>query len=284
MLADSQDLSDVKAFCPSAQCNWDPYTTLAICYFVEDVSSQLVEQPYSIEGSKQITLPGLTISNTNDYLTTWFTTIFSVNGIARAIGPPQSDFNASELQRMSPESNFDVAHVYLAYQDPCLMKNMSDTSKQSWRAFKATTKICLQTLNTTYNGSTETTVIKSYTNPEWTTTNSSQSRSSRPNGNWTTNLGNNLETFSVDFKTAELIGNQLATLFNSSVSIIPGRENHFYGSMFPSRIVSNVLGPNMSVCANGTVYGLPAFDKRIANVAIGLTNAYVSLSPCCLSI
>ncbi|KAJ4294242.1 hypothetical protein N0V90_007932 [Kalmusia sp. IMI 367209] len=233
-----------------------------------------------ITGSKSITLPGIEIESTNEILTTWVTTFFGMaNGTIDAVGPiERADLTHPELKLTNPDSNLDdLAHIYLACQDPCRMKDTLDSSKESWMAFKGTIRLCLQTLKTIHNTSTDTTLVGSYTNLTWTAAKAplppQVSVLTRGQGNWTTRLDNNPENFTIDFATTELLGGQLATSFNLSASFVPGGDNYFYGSMFASNFVSEVLGPDPLICPNSTEYGIKAFDKRMANVATGLTNA-----------
>jgi hypothetical protein len=114
------------------------------------------------------TLPGITVNN--EYLTAWLTTVFG-NGYGIGYSGQQANITTPELTLTNSDSNLhDVAHVYFAYQDPYLMKgpdnmsNVSNVSIDSWRALKGTLRLCLQTLNTTRNTSTETTVLESFTN------------------------------------------------------------------------------------------------------------------------
>lgn len=230
-----------------------------------------MKQPRNMVGFEFVSLPGITVSGTGegDYPTMWLTTVFgSGNGTLASRGQ-QADIHNPGLQLDSPESNLDdIAHLYLAYQDPCLMKGELDKTMESWKAFKGTVRLCLQTLKTTHNSSTDTSLLKSHTNLTW---NPSTGPESHSNQNWTTTFEN--EDFAVDAATLELVGGQIATSFNFSASFMPGGDNYLYGSMFASNFMSEVLGPDPLICPNGTGFGREAFDKRLGNVATGLTNA-----------
>lgn len=184
------------------------------------------------------------------------------------------DTEAPELQLTNPDSNLDdLAHIYLVYQDPCNgINGVEDFRKETYKAFKGTVRLCLQTLRTTHNSSTETVATASHTNLTWVGTSKEPVSVNSPiDGNWTTHL--NDEEFVIDYATTLLIGGQLATSLNFSASYVTGGDNYLYGSIFATSLTSEVIGPDPLVCPNSTEYGLKAFDKRLANVAIGLTNA-----------
>lgn len=281
IIGDERSLSDINAICPSEQCTWEPYTTLALCYSTEDISSQLIEQPEQTgrsELAKDYTLPGIIVSQGTEFLTAWLTTVFgNGNETIDYIGQ-QANVTIPELKLTNSDSNLDdLAHIYLTYQDPCLMKGQDDLSIDSWRALKGTLRLCLQTLKTTRNTSTDTTVIESFTNLTWeqsinNTLDQTSNNAFREYGVWSTSLGDAADKFAIDVQTTELIAGQIATSFNFSASFRPGGDNYLYGSMFASNFVSEVLGPEPLVCPNSTEYGIHGFDKRIANVAIGMTN------------
>jgi hypothetical protein len=254
---------------------------LGLCYNTEDISSQIIEQvnQTQVEWPDEYTLPGILVKQGQVFLTAWLTTVFgNGNGTIGYIGQ-EANITNPELQLTNPDSNVDdLAHVYLMYQDPCLMKGQFDHSKASWRALKGTLRLCLQTLETTRNTSTETTVMESFSNLTWSqsinnTGNVPTSNAFREYGLWTTSLASTAEDFTIDVHTTELIAGQIATSFNFSASFVPGGDNYLYGSMFASNFVSEVLGPTPLVCPNSTEYGIAGFDKRIANVATGITNA-----------
>lgn len=185
-----------------------------------------------------------------------------------------ADIESPNLQLTNPNSNLDdLAHIYLVYQDPCKIQGVGDYTKDTFKAFKGSVRLCLQTLQTAHDSSTYTTVQASFENLTWTAPNGTPPpRSvSQVNGNWTTRLGE--EDFTIDYATTELIGGQLATSFNFSASFMTGGDNYLYGSVFATSFHSEVVGPNPLACTNSTVHGLPAFDKRVANIAIGLTNS-----------
>ena len=121
--------------------------------------------------------------------------------------------------------------------------------------------------------------MESFTNLTWTqsinnTLNQTTHNAFREYGVWSTNLGSDAaQDFTIDVQTTELIAGQIATSFNFSASFRPGGDNYLYGSMFASNFVSEVLGPEPLLCPNSTEYGIHGFDKRIANVAVGMTNS-----------
>jgi hypothetical protein len=168
----------------------------------------------------------------------------------------------------------------MAYQDQCLMegKDRHDLGIDVWRAFRGTLRLCLQTLNTTRNTSTETTVLESFTNLTWAqsireTIDEERQNDFGEDGVWTTSFGEEVDNFTIDARTTELIAGQIAASFAISASINPEGDNYIYGNMFASGFLSEVLGPTPLECPNNTEHGIRAFDKRIATIAAGVTNA-----------
>jgi hypothetical protein len=207
-------------------------------------------------------------------------TVFGTgNGTIGYVGQ-EADVNATELQLANTESNLDdLAHLYLAYEDPCLMENGYHPRIKYWRAFKGTVKLCLQTLKTIHNSSTHTEVADSHTNLTWTPSNNLTWNFNRefppygdnyPNWNWTTEFRN--EDYTFDAMAAESLGAQLATFFNTSASFSPG-DQYLFGSKQASDFIFELQGTDPMVYPNGTGHGREAFEKRLANIATGLTNA-----------
>lgn len=203
------------------------------------------------------------------------------NGTLDAKGPNRpTNLRDSQWQLKNPDSNLDdLAHIYMGYQDPCLMKQWDDFSKESWKAFKGSIRLCLLTLNTTYNISTETTVVRSHTDLQWNAlleprqpVLSPNSPPVRDKGNWTTHLPESSENFTIDFATAEIIAGQLATSFNMSASFFPGGDNYLDGSMFASSLIGEIIGPDPLKCPNSTENGFKGFENRMHNIAVSMTN------------
>jgi hypothetical protein len=170
-----QRLSNVSAHCYASSCSWEPYATLPICSAVENISAHLMYQAETgSRSSPFISLPGITVQRKPVPPSMFVTTVFGTgNGTIGYVGQ-EADVNATELQLANTESNFDdLAHLYLAYEDPCLMENSHHPGTKYWRAFKGTVKLCLQTLKTTHNSSTHTEVevADSHTNLTWTPSN-----------------------------------------------------------------------------------------------------------------
>ncbi|ORY09663.1 hypothetical protein BCR34DRAFT_615659 [Clohesyomyces aquaticus] len=279
LLASSPTLSDVRSHCPGEQCNWDPYKTLAICYSTEDVSSQLITIT-SERGDDLVTLPGIEVREYGGIDTLWTSTIFGNGASMKGFRGQKSKKTDSELK--NPDSNLgDLAHIYLAYQDQCLVpKNDSSppNNRKYWRAFKGTIQLCLQTLQTYHNtntsasNETSTTVIQEHRNLRW---NADGDPLKTKNANWTTKLKDDDKVFSFPLATAEIIGGQLATSLNFTASIrgAQGGDNYLSDSIIASNIIADVLG-DPTRCVNSTDYHLGGFDKRLNFTATTLTNAF----------
>lgn len=277
MLSPLQTPSDVHAVCPTGQCTWPPYTTLALCTSISDVSQQLIWQQSNVsEKIGYITLPGMTAATEDNGQTMWLTTIFrtSDNGLTHYMG---RSANSSHFYINNTDNT--MADIYLAYIDPCLVEQKGEflpqddpfvAQKQAWRAYKASIRVCLQTLSTKFNGSTDTSIVSSYTNITWERQENNNSlpewHASHPSAPG--------DVFTMPDRTAQFLGGQVAMTFNMSASIIPGGDAYMYGSIFGSSFLKDIYGLNPLACSNNTEdYGLQGFTKRLGYLATGLTNA-----------
>lgn len=249
---------------------------------MEDVTSQLVNQTGDGGILTHVTLPGITIKNGTVKFTLWLSTVFGDGNATRGSRGQDVDRTNEIFSLKNPDSNLeDLAHIYLVYQDPCLTEGqpvdqVSLAGKEAFRGFKSTFKLCLQTLNTTHNASTKTTVLQSHTNLQW-------SRVQEKDGlldvdYWKTSLTieDQTDSFLFPVQSAEIIGGQVATSLNFSASLRDGAgggDNYIYGSVLASNFISDVLGNDPVTCQKDDGLGMKGFQRRIETLATGLTNA-----------
>lgn len=260
----AQTPSDVPATCPTGQCTWPPYTTLALCTSVYNITSSLEYQASNTSSTfKTVTLPNIKL--TDDYLTMWTTTVFGSG--AKIIGHTGQQANTTLLPLNNTQTPIlDLAHIYLAYYDPCLSSKMDGfRQKEAWQAYKTSIGLCLQTMSTSYNGSTNTSVIASHKDANWTLSSS---------GNWwnATHPSAPNNTFAVRPYVTEFMAGQIGMSFNVSGSYIPGGDNYLYGSIFGATITNDIYGSDMFKCSNSTEYGLNGFRRRIDNLVNSINN------------
>ncbi|PVI02014.1 hypothetical protein DM02DRAFT_590107 [Periconia macrospinosa] len=268
MAVNSKDITDNPAVCPSGQCKFPSYTTLALCHSIENVTSQLVKQPTNATtDSKQVTLPGFKVS-TEKSLTFWGTTLFRYENQTRVEGQRANETMLS-LNRSNSKMD-DLAHIYLAYHDPCLTTDAGmQFHPNSWRAYKATIRLCLQTRSTEVNSaSTRTTVTQTHLELPW--------HYNAAGSFWSTHLDDNPNNYTIDFGSPEQIGQQIALLFNVPGSWIRGGDKYLYNDNSGSNLVADILGNDVEKCPNTTGYGFEGFTRRVAHVTNGVTNAFLT--------
>ncbi|KAK3197400.1 hypothetical protein GRF29_216g30788 [Pseudopithomyces chartarum] len=169
MLTTSENITENPAICPSGKCNFPPYTSLALCHSTEDITSQLINQTFNWtipQFRNWFTLPGITVPTKETYLSFWTSTVWSYEDFLRTAGLPADKSALSLAFEGSPMD--DVAHIYLAYNDPCLTRDREMAYyPEAWRAYKAKIRICLQTRSTTFNLSTSTSINRTLLDAPW---------------------------------------------------------------------------------------------------------------------
>lgn len=277
MAVTSKQLPDNPAVCPSGQCKFPPYTTLALCHSIEDVTSQLINQSSNATPgfSNWVTLPGIRVPTGSEYLTFWTTTLWRSDNQTRALG------QSSNLTMLAPnvsETSIDeLAQVLLVHNDPCLTTNNRSSMyyPDTWRAYKATIRLCLETRSTQFNTSSRTNVTETHLEPLWKySSRQIQTANGFVNSEfWSTSLNDSPENYSISVDSQQILGEQIARSFNVSGGFIPGADNYIYGDVGSSGLVTDILGDNPTLCPNKTGYALEGFSRRVAHVTNGVTNA-----------
>lgn len=159
---------DISGRCSSANCTWEPYTTLGFCNSVEDVTSTIVTtcgETVVCPGTKcwttyncNATTPELNqtdsrqlTKSTNDVVFGVFTSGTLSQGQPFALDQTSYDFNLVNIT------------VLFSTQD----KNSN--SSDAYRAFKATIRPCMQVVKTRIiNGTVSSDTVKVMDDVEWT--------------------------------------------------------------------------------------------------------------------
>ena len=152
--------SNASANCPTEHCTWEPYTTIGVSVTADNVTNLLVRGPdmpavvpqdhHSFERPEDGDEGYLNIS-TFQLDTRWL-------GSEQFPTPPGSDGRLS-----------DLAHIYLSYYDPCLNVDANPDWRdlRYWRGFKATFKLSLLRLKSTYSQSMNTEIVGTYDDLPW---------------------------------------------------------------------------------------------------------------------
>lgn len=255
MVTTSKDITANPAVCPSGECTFDQYTTLALCHSTEDVTSQLRDGSLKTEGP----------TGFGGNASFWASTIFSsMRGDIGGSGPV---LNISEdsLEHGNSKMN-DLAHIYLTYQDPCLERKTDvhtslDPNKS--HTYKATFRMCLQTRSTNFNVSTSTRVDKTHIDLPWENSQNA----------WSVRLDNDSEGYRISDRSIYTIGSQFAKSFNVSGTFSGGPVNYLYGIDSGSSLATDIIGPNPGLCPNATGYGFEGFTRRMEHIAAKITDA-----------
>ena len=254
-----RSLSNIAANCPNDRCTWEPYTSIGICYTTEDITSAIVElnsanTTATVLATTDTTGTGYNISVDDRELSNFESVAFYWD---EEIFPP-----GYVPPPKKTESNiFNLADILLLYYDPCLGDNSEIKAR---KAFRATMSHCLQSLDTNFNiSTTSTTLLNTTAALDWTLVD-----------NFQYCTGYNRETFCIDRLSLQTIGGQIAMAFNLSTSLYGiGKDSH--STIGGLNLIQDILGSEPEQCSNKTGLGFEGFDRRIRNVAISMTNAYV---------
>lgn len=168
-----------------------------------------------------------------------------------------------------------IAKTHLFYAPPC--EDNSTTSETAhhhqlvwvepsrWRAHRATWKLCLQTIEASFDNSSLTAKIVDYeTDLEWHDT------SGHPQKCATSKLDGRQYCFSA--RSHLRMHQVLAEVFNVSARLDIGAYRYVYTQWSPV-LIRDVLGDNVYACSNNnSQLGFNGFTRKINNVAISLSN------------
>jgi hypothetical protein len=178
LYGNENDPSTVSGSCPTPNCTWHPYTSLAFCpSLVENVSSTIQKQCVNLtfgDDDTQYTFCNVTTNN------------LAVNSISGVSCPSENigvysvsqnvfgkDTNSSTTSN-DGKTELKLVDIFAIYQ-----KTENSSSLDSINAFKscqssefialkASISLCLQTFQTSMtNGSTNTTVVENHTTLGW---------------------------------------------------------------------------------------------------------------------
>lgn len=168
MLSSYLNPANVTGHCSTDICSWEPYKTLSVCATVQDATTYLIAGNMSSNGTRlPPQIAGATAgfspplhSNTSLYAYVERPT----DSVGYGDGSPQ-DTPSSIL----PES----AAIYLIYYDYCKEADAGHAqfsqkgNLEYWTALKANFYTCLQTFNTTFEGSWQASITDSTTHMDW---------------------------------------------------------------------------------------------------------------------
>lgn len=155
--------SNSSVQCVTEHCTWEPYTTLAMSVKTEDITDQLVTEP---DMPALFPFPNHSWNRTRAYVIPLNESTFQID--TKWILSEDFPTPAAESEDRLP----DLAQIYLSYYDPCL--NSQDDPNwrdlKYWRGFRASFRLALLTLKSTYNQHMNTEIMKTYDDMSWTIT------------------------------------------------------------------------------------------------------------------
>jgi hypothetical protein len=170
-----------------------------------------------------------------------------------------------------------IADVYVAYYASCNETKQTSTKwgeyvtvASNWKALKGTLSLCLQTLDSNYNTTMETTVVETINDLEWDT----DDPISTDTGIVCLTKPYKGDKFCVG--KADLIQwtSSLSKTIEGAAAIESGADNYYTGSWVPE-VVQDILGPTPTLCDPDLElnYGSVGFQHRINTLAVSMSNA-----------
>jgi hypothetical protein len=246
-----RSLSNVTGSCDTNHCEWEPYTTLAICSTVEDVSSLITKvEPVELGDPRLHLSQGDFVKPT----TFWSQSVGDFSGLTGT---------NNDLRWYS------IAEIYLIYSSPCENTSIFHNVSQNWRAYKATFSLCLQTLNSSYiNSILRTEILREEKEIAWEDRYSQENVYAHP---LCGNLDREDEDYCTDMLYLQSANKQLTSTFTTTAVL---DVDNAYSTAWGPTLVADVLGSNPQNCTlNETTLGFNGFTRRIKNVAISMSNA-----------
>lgn len=267
MVQERVQATEVTGTCPAERCIWPPYSTLAVCSVVEDVST-LLWPGNDHEGSAytgNMSLRGIMPN-------TWETDS-TLRSATFAYVMEGDEYNMTQHGHQTPPNANgriqDIAQVFIWYFDPCLKKNSGSQQNLRnvtyWRAFKASFKLCLQTYESSLGPTMESNLLPSENDNMWEIMTSDYYLVQ-----YTPKESS--DVFSINQGYLAEIGGQIASTFNISLSDVPNSDYTTY-TPWAEQLAEETI-PKWNFSLNECIGAeLDGFSRRVGNVAMSLTNA-----------
>jgi hypothetical protein len=261
MFSDYESASNVTSKCPGSRCTWEPYTTLALCYSVEDVTSTLVEHKQELVGPAVFSPAALDqFRPPPNGRNRWYNTFWTEAVYYSNHDVPWS-YNLSH-----------IADAFVVAFDPCKNPDLNTGNSTGqwhnvsvWTAYRGTIGLCLQTLNSSFKGATtNTTVIQ--------TRQAVDLRWDKDADNYCTSIDGDPARYCVDDKAMHSLGATIENVFSGSASLFNGGSNEFTTDWIFT-LAQDILGPSPNLCNEGPRFGINGFSRRLNNIATSMTNS-----------
>ncbi|KAF2022231.1 hypothetical protein BU24DRAFT_417868 [Aaosphaeria arxii CBS 175.79] len=264
---DSQSLSDVPAICTGSFCEWAPYKNFGLCAQTTDISSSLKA--------------GTVSSNLTDHEGPTAHFVISGHNISLPDFTTENEFWAGSNFDMdfNTDSTWDLSIYNVFYcdsdTDDCPTPpydnwgdNFADPSK--WKVFKSTLSPCLQTLSTTVNGTTNTSVVESRTDLTYTSFEDNYFRCFSSPDDKSPQQTNCLGQVEMYYFVSFLVDHYNINNYTTTLSEVAGSRQYV------AILAADVLGcdkvdPSCKF-KQGAARGVKGLQRRMENFGIAFTN------------
>lgn len=155
-LTDYQDYSSIKAVCYSSNCTWDPFTTLAYCYTVENITDSVTQKCHTDANGTYTCDFGSSRMLADQVLTVPDANIGVFTSSELEIGKP--------FKLQDSMQHFPLFNMTILYRDA----GQDANSTQPFQALTARLGLCVKTLVTNaLNGTTNTTDLGTRDDVKW---------------------------------------------------------------------------------------------------------------------
>lgn len=273
-----QSYSNVTGHCPTDQCSWEEFNTLAVCISVEDVSSTIVIDHqddgipvFTVQALKDINRPPPE-GESGVRFTFWADTLHFPG--------PLDDLtqNVSTTTTVPHNGIAALAETYILYYPACENKKPENeivrpvrSNPKEWRALKGTMNICLQTLQATYtDGGMNTTIIREIQEMNWTP---KPPVTIKGEDLIQTCAEHNGEEYCFWGQNWSQYGRRISEVFNGTAVLIEDGDDSYDPEDWMITLANDILGSSPSSCNGSKPLHFKGFETRYNNVAISITNA-----------
>ncbi|KAF2099841.1 hypothetical protein NA57DRAFT_75345 [Rhizodiscina lignyota] len=273
-------LSQVSGVCPTHNCTFEAYTSLAFCAVIEDVTSDITADcSTAIKSALDEANPNVGCTFSVDNATISKPTFFNYTCDN---APDGVNLGAPETMIVSavPHDSFDASgttllDILVIYEaNDTLTQVKNDKSRKatcdqaSLGALKGSLSLCVQKFATqVINGSTTTIVVDTYNNLNWTNS------TGKPDDDWVAQIPGTGPNFTTNGITLSSLGNYLSFwAFNGSADLdyVNGGDN--YINWGPGQyLATDLMGVNYTL--QGRAQSFRNFKVRLENIATAMTNA-----------
>lgn len=295
--------SNASVQCATDHCTWEPYTTLGMSVISEDVTNLLVTEP---DMPALFPFANHSWDRTRSFLIPLNETTFQID--TRWVFSEEYPTPAAESEEKLP----DLAQIYLSYYDPCLNRKNDPNWRdlKYWRGFRASFRLALLTLKSTYEQHMTTEVVQTYDDLSWTispiisptrlverqlyctehdgenfclrndkidTLGEQLDYAMDPSSKLSFQLDVSILDREVSNKSLVMWASYMPVILNETKSGGVTETSYFLNYAERAQyLLPDVLGAKtMFTCENETGVGLEGFTRKMDNMAISLSNAYV---------